>query len=111
MTTNDMTAIMNPKENFRAKTYNEEKGNKYEMIYARAEAVARVLRTQVSTDGEAEHKQNAAVTLTIPANANILSEAVRTHLAELHQYADAVSYRATEDSVSITFTVANLWQE
>lgn len=114
MTTNDMAAIMNPKENFHGKTYNEEKGNIYEKIYARAEAVARALHTQAvtdGTDGDTERKQNVSVTIRIPCGANILSGAVNANIAEMHTMADAVCYRANEDSVFITFTIANIWLE
>ena len=120
MTTNDMTAILAPKENFCGKTRSEEKYLSFRTLCDHAEAVAKAVRGDCKADDPGARKQNASVFLEFPSRATILNESIRARLAEMHKLADAVRYggnfyRDKEDVcgdvVFLTFTVANLWQE
>ena len=120
MTTNDMTAILAPKENFCAKTRSEEKYLSFKTLCDHAEAVAKAVRGDCTADDPDARKQNASVFLAIPNRASILNESIRNRLAEMHKLADAVRYGANfyrdrddtrGDVISLTFTVANVWQE
>ena len=120
MTSNDMTAILAPKENFCGKTRSEEKYLCFRTLCDHAEAVAKAVRGDCNVDNPDARKQNASVFLEIPSRAGILNESIRNRLAEMHKIADAVCYGAnfyrgkddtSRDVITMTFTVANLWQE
>ena len=115
-----MTAILALKENFCGKTRSEEKYLCFKTLCDHAEAVAKAVRGDCKADNPDARKQNASVFLAIPSRASILNESIRNRLAEMHKLADAVCYGANfyrdkedahGDVISLTFTVANLWQE
>ena len=120
MTTNDMTAILAPKENFRGETRSEEKYLCFRTLSNHAEAVAKAVRGDFEANDPDARKQNASVFLDLPSRACILNESIRNRLAEMHKIADAVRYGAnfyrgkddtSGDVITLKFTVANLWQE
>jgi len=120
MTTNDMTAILAPKENFCGKTRSDEKYLRFKALCDHAEAVAKAVRGDFEADDPDARKQNASVFLDLPSRATILNESIRARLAEMHKIADAVCYGAnfyrdkddtSGDVITLKFTVANLWQE
>lgn len=120
MTTNDMTAILAPKENFCGKTRSEEKYLCFRTLCDHAEAVAKAVRGDCTANNPAAREQNASVFLAIPCRVSILNESIRNRLAEMHKIADAVRYGAnfyrgkddtSGDVITMKFTVANLWQE
>lgn len=120
MTTNDMTAILAPKENFRGKTRSEEKYLCFRTLCDHAEAVAKAVRGDFTAGDPDARKQNACVFLDLPSRASILNESIRNRLAEMYKLADAVHFGAnfyrdrddtSGDVITLKFTVANLWQE